>query len=120
MRFESSIFTTPSKLQGVAVMNFTDTKHKYTRKIQHWYFNPDRLANFDHNKYLFRGTETLEYPVDWKPGDIPYYPVNNEKNNALYQKYKDIKNDKVEFVGRLGQYKYYDMDDTIEAALKLL
>lgn len=52
-------------------MNFTDTNHKYTRKIQHWYFNPDRLANFDHNKYLFRGTETLEYPVDWKPGDIP-------------------------------------------------
>ena len=46
--------------------------------------------------------------------------LNNEKNNALYQKYKDIKNDKVEFVGRLGQYKYYDMDDTIEAALKLL
>ena len=119
LRFESSIFTTPSKLQGVAVMNFTDTKHKYTRKIQHWYFNPDRLANFDHDKYLFRGTETLEYPVDWKPGDIPYYPVNNEKNNALYQKYKDIKNDKVEFVGRLGQYKYFDMDDTIEAALKI-
>ena len=61
----------------------------------------------------------LERP-EWKKGDVPYYPVNNEKNNALYQKYKDIKNDKVEFVGRLGQYKYYDMDDTIEAALKLL
>jgi UDP-galactopyranose mutase len=71
------------------------------------------------DKYLFRGTETFEYPEDWKVGDIPYYPVNNARNAELYNKYKSLNNDKVEFVGRLGQYKYFDMDDTIEAALKI-
>lgn len=120
LRFEDYMMCSPSKLQGVAVMNFTDTKHKYTRRIQHWYFNQDRLDKIlGDDKYLFRGTETYEYPADWKIGDIPYYPVNNEKNNALYEKYRAIVNDKVEFVGRLGQYKYFDMDDTIEEALKL-
>ena len=119
LRFESHLMTSPSQLQGVAVMNFTDSKRPYTRKIQHWYFNQDRLDKFDYEKYLFRGTETLEYPADWKPGDVPYYPVNNARNAELYDKYKSIPNDKVVFCGRLGQYKYYDMDDTIEAALEL-
>lgn len=122
--FESHLITSPTQLQGVAVMNFTDTNHKYTRKIQHWYFNQDRLDKIlypDRDEaLLFRGTETFEYPADWKPGDTPYYPVNNDRNTELYNKYKSLKNDKVVFVGRLGQYKYYDMDDTIEAALNLI
>lgn len=124
LHFESHLMTSPTQLQGVAVMNFTDTNHKYTRKIQHWYFNQDRLDKLLNpdcdEKPLFRGTETLEYPAEWKPGDIPYYPVNNDRNTELYNKYKSLKNDKVVFVGRLGQYKYYDMDDTIEAALNLI
>ena len=72
------------------------------------------------DKYLFRGTETLEYPEDWKVGDIPYYPINNTRNAELYNKYKAIPNEKTEFVGRLGSFSYADMDDTIEAALKLV
>ncbi len=120
LRFEDYMMCAPSKLQGVAVMNFTDTKHKYTRRIQHWYFNPDRLNKIlNDDKYLFRGTETYEYPADWKRGDIPYYPVNNDKNRALYDRYASIENEKVKFVGRLGQYKYFDMDDTIAEALKV-
>ena len=62
-----------------------------------------------------------EYSSEWKPGDEPYYPVNDEKNGALYQKYKELANqeDKVIFGGRLGEYKYYDMDAVIAAALEL-
>ena len=120
LRFESHLMTSPSQLQGVAVMNFTDSTKKYTRRTQHWYFNQDRLDKLlAEDKCLFRGTETYEYPEDWKVGDIPYYPINNARNAELYNKYKSLKNDKVEFVGRLGQYKYFDMDDTIEAALKI-
>lgn len=101
LRFESHLMTSPSQLQGVAVMNFTDSKRPYTRRIQHWYFNQDRLDKFDYEKNLFRGTETLEYPADWKPGDVPYYPVNNARNAELYDKYKSLENDKVTFCGRL-------------------
>jgi UDP-galactopyranose mutase len=101
-------------------MNFTDSKRPYTRRIQHWYFNQDRLDKLlSNDEFLFRGTETFEYPADWKLGDTPYYPVNNERNAELYAKYKSLKNDKVIFCGRLGEYKYYDMDDTIAAALEL-
>ena len=62
---------------------------------------------------------TYEYPADWKRGDEPYYPVNDEKNDALYRKYKALadREGKVIFGGRLGQYKYYDMDKVIDAAL---
>ena len=102
LRFESHLMTSPSQLQGVAVMNFTDSTKKYTRRIQHWYFNQDRLDKLlADDKYLFRGTETLEYPADWKPGDTPYYPVNNVRNAELYNKYNSLENDKVTFCGRL-------------------
>ena len=118
LRFENSIMTTSLDLQGVAVVNYTDSEHKYTRKIQHWYFNQDRLDKIlSDNTKLFRGTVTYEYPSEWKRGDEPYYPVNNARNAELYQTYKSIKNDKVVFTGRLGMYKYMDMDDTIKAAL---
>lgn len=120
LRFEEKMMTSPEQLQGVAVMNFTDIVKPYTRRIQHWYFNQDKLdAVLADDSKLFRGTETYEYPADWKPGETPYYPVNNARNAELYDKYKSIPNDKVVFCGRLGQYKYYDMDDTIAAALEL-
>ena len=96
--------------QGNAVVNYTSDEEPYTRIIEHKWFN---------NKGSDKTIVSREYSSEWKKGEVPYYPVNNEKNNALYQKYKDIKNDKVEFVGRLGEYKYYDMDDTIEKAMKI-
>lgn len=122
LRFENSMMTSVDDLQGVAVMNFTDSEKPYTRRIQHWYFNQDKLDAILNSKWkssTFMGIETHEYPADWKPGDTPYYPVNNDRNTELYEKYKSIPNDKVVFCGRLGQYKYYDMDDTIAAALEL-
>lgn len=96
--------------QGNAVVNYTSDEEPYTRIIEHKWFN---------NKGSDKTIISREYSTEWKKGEVPYYPVNNEKNNALYQKYKDIHNDKVKFVGRLGEYKYYDMDDTIEKALKI-
>ena len=97
--------------QGNAVVNYTSDEEPYTRIIEHKWFN---------NKGSDKTIISKEYSSEWKKGDVPYYPVNNEKNNALYQKYKDIKNDKVKFVGRLGNYKYFDMDDTIEAAFNVI
>lgn len=111
LKFDTQKFAT-SNYQGVAVMNFTDAETPYTRIIEHKHFSP---------------TETdftiisREYPVTWKQGIEPYYPVNDEKNNALYEKYLKLaqKEKKVHFGGRLGQYKYFDMDKTVEEALKL-
>ena len=98
--------------QGNAVVNYTDSKTPYTRIIEH--------------KHFEFGTQpvtyiTREYPATWKKGDEPYYAVNNEKNNALYKKYAELasKQNKVIFGGRLGMYKYFDMDDTIAAAFEL-
>lgn len=97
--------------QGVAVMNYTDRETPYTRIIEH--------------KHFEFGTQpvtyvTKEYPADWKPGEEAYYPVNNEKNQALYQKYAALaaKESNVIFGGRLAEYKYYDMDDVIKSALE--
>lgn len=97
--------------QGNAVVNYTEREVPYTRIIEH--------------KHFEFGTQpttiiSREYSSEWKPGVEPYYPVNNEKNNALYEKYASLaaKEDKVIFGGRLGQYKYYDMDKVIEAALE--
>lgn len=96
--------------QGNAVVNYTSDEEPFTRIIEHKWFN---------NKGSDKTIISREYSSEWKKGEVPYYPVNNEKNNALYQKYKDIKNNKTVFVGRLGEYKYYDMDDTIEKALNI-
>ena len=96
--------------QGNAVVNYTEYEVPYTRIIEHKHFEfgnqPTTIIS-------------REYSSEWKPGVEPYYPVNNEKNNALYQKYADLaaKEENVIFGGRLGQYKYYDMDKVIEAAL---
>jgi UDP-galactopyranose mutase len=97
--------------QGVAVMNYTEREVPYTRIIEH--------------KHFESGTQpvtyvTKEYPTDWKPDDEAYYPVNNDKNQALYAKYAELakQESQVIFGGRLAEYKYYDMDDVIDSALK--
>lgn len=95
--------------QGVAVMNYTSHEEPYTRIIEHKRFN-DRGSK--------KTIISKEYSSEWKKGEVPYYPVNNSKNNSLYEKYKSIENDKVSFVGRLGEYKYYDMDDTVLNAIE--
>lgn len=122
LKFEESLKTSPQELQGNAVINFTDSETKFTRTYQHIYFNPDlyekMMANLA-NGGISRFTQTWEYPAEWQPGDTPYYPVNNARNAELYQTYKHIDNPKIVFCGRLGQYRYYDMDDTIAEALKI-
>lgn len=99
--------------QGNAVINYTDAETPYTRVIEHKHFE---FGKGDKDKTII----TREYPADWKRGDEPYYPINNDRNDVLYQKYAKLAkngNDKVIFGGRLGQYKYYNMDQVIVAAL---
>lgn len=97
--------------QGNAVVNYTSHDVAFTRIIEHKHFN----KTVSPVTYI-----TKEYPFEWKPGDEPYYPVNDEKNNALYEKYAELaeKEENVIFGGRLGSYKYYDMDKVIAAALE--
>lgn len=110
VRFETEVLD-KENYQGNAVVNYTSDEEPYTRVIEHKWFN-----NMGSNKTII----SREYSSEWKKGDIPYYPVNDNKNKTLYEKYAPIKNDKVKFVGRLGQYKYFDMDDTIAEALKVM
>ena len=101
--------------QGNAVVNYTERSVPYTRIIEHKHFEPE-AEKADPKNYTII---SREYSTEWKPGIEPYYPVNDEKNGALYEKYRQLaeKEEKVIFGGRLGQYKYYDMDKVIEAAL---
>ena len=103
--------------QGNAVINYTDREIPYTRIIEHKHFEPENLQTMENAVSII----TREYPATWKQGDEPYYAVNDQKNSALYAKYKELadKQDKVIFGGRLGMYKYFDMDDTILAAWEL-
>ena len=113
LRFENEVLLDTDDYQGNAVFNYTDRETPYTRIIEH--------KHFEFN--ICKGTIiTKEYPCDWKLGDEAYYPVNNDKNNLLFNKYKELaSNEKnVIFGGRLGHYKYYDMDKVIEAALQLV
>lgn len=100
--------------QGCAVMNYTDADNLYTRIIEHKHF--DRNCKVDNITIISK-----EYSVEWHKGIEPYYPINDKENNALYAKYKELSHSlpNVFFGGRLGEYKYYDMDDTIEAAISL-
>lgn len=112
LKFENEVLEDIDNYQGTAVMNFTSKKEEYTRIIEH--------KHFEFNDC--KGTIiTKEYPSTWKLGDEAYYPVNDEKNSELFMKYKELadKEKNVIFGGRLGQYKYYDMDKIIEEALKL-
>ena len=110
VRFETEVLDIPN-FQGNAAVNYTDRETPWTRIIEH--------------KWFEFGTQpktviSREYSSEWKPGDEPYYPVNDERNGALYQEYKKLADaeEKVIFGGRLGEYKYYDMDAVIASALK--
>ena len=111
LRFESEVLDTDN-YQGNAVVNYTEYEVPYTRVIEHKHFEFGTQP---------KTVVTREYPATWKRGDEPYYPVNNERNDALYAKYKEraSREKNVLFGGRLGMYKYFDMDDTIAAALDL-
>lgn len=111
LRFETETLN-EENFQGVAVMNFSEREIPYTRIIEHKHFEFGKQE---------KTVITKEYPAEWQMGDEPYYPVNDERNNKLYKQYENLaqKEKKVIFGGRLGLYKYYDMDKCIEAALKI-
>ena len=115
VRFEHELLDIPN-FQGNAAVNYTDRETPWTRIIEHkWFeFGKDALGND-----LPKTVISREYSSAWKPGDEPYYPVNDERNNALYMQYRALakRESKVIFGGRLGEYKYYDMDQVISAAL---
>ena len=111
LRFETEVLD-KKNYQGVAGMNFTDRETPYTRIVEHKHFEFG-----EQDKTVI----TKEYSVEWTPGMEPYYPVNDEVNSALYEKYKELadKESKVIFGGRLAEYKYYDMDKVIARALEV-
>lgn len=117
VRFDTEVLDKPN-YQGNAAVNYTDVETPWTRIIEHkWFeFGKDEQGND-----LPKTVISREYSSEWKPGDEPYYPVNDEKNGALYSEYKKMadKEDKVVFGGRLGEYRYYDMDAVIASALDL-
>lgn len=113
LRFETEEMCAEENYQGNAVVNYTEREIPYTRIIEH--------------KHFEFGTQpgtviTREYPAEWKKGEEPYYPVNDERNNRLYEAYRELagKEKNVLFGGRLGQYRYFDMDKTIAAALEMV
>ena len=112
LRFETEELDVDN-YQGNAVVNYTDAKTPYTRIIEHKHFE---FGKGDKDKTVI----TREYPADWKRGDEPYYPVNDKRNNSLYKEYQNLASKEAEnviFGGRLGQYRYYNMDQVIAAAL---
>lgn len=111
VRFETEVLD-EENYQGNAVVNYTSADVPYTRIIEHKHFNFGKQP---------KTVISREYSSEWKKGDEPYYPVNDERNEALYKKYQALaaKEDKILFGGRLGQYKYYDMDKVIAAALDM-
>lgn len=111
VRFEEEVLECEN-YQGNAVVNYTDAGIPWTRIIEHKHFE---FGNQE------KTIISREYPEEWKQGKEPYYPVNDEKNNALYEKYRALaaKEDNVVFGGRLGEYKYYDMDKTVRKALDM-
>ena len=117
VRFENELLDIPN-YQGNAAVNYTDAETPWTRIIEHKWF---QFGLDDNGKEIPKTVISREYSSEWTPGDEPYYPVNDEKNNELYKRYKQLadKEKKVIFGGRLGEYKYYDMDAVIDSALKL-
>jgi UDP-galactopyranose mutase len=115
VRFDTEILEI-NNYQGNAAVNFTDSETPYTRIIEHKWF---QFGKDDDGNDIPNTVISKEFSSEWKPGIEPYYPVNDEKNNSLYLKYKQLASleKSVIFGGRLGEYKYYDMDKIIEAAL---
>ena len=116
VRFETELLDIPN-FQGNAAVNYTDRETPWTRIIEHKWFEFGKDAD---GNDLPKTVISREYSSEWKPGDEPYYPVNDEKNGALYQQYHALAEQEknVIFGGRLGEYKYYDMDVVIAAALE--
>lgn len=114
VRFETEVLECQN-YQGNAVVNYTSHQEPYTRIIEHKHFEPENPA-WHNNKTII----SKEYSAEWQEGSEPFYPVNDEKNTRLYQKYKELadKEHNVLFGGRLAEYRYYDMDDVIEKALR--
>lgn len=116
VRFETELLDTPN-FQGNAAVNYTDRETPWTRIIEHkWFeFGKDSEGND-----LPKTVISREYSSEWKPGDEPYYPVNDEKNENLYKQYRALadREDRVLFGGRLGEYRYYDMDKVIASSLQ--
>ena len=117
VRFETELLDQPN-FQGNAVVNYTDRETPWTRIIEHKWFEFGKDAE---GQDLPKTVISREFSSEWKPGDEPYYPVNDEKNGALYQAYKKLAGSetRVIFGGRLGEYKYYDMDKVIASALEM-
>lgn len=112
VRFETEVLDCEN-YQGNAVVNYTSHEVPYTRIIEHKHFEFGKQP---------KTVISREYSSEWKPGIEPYYPINNDENNELFAKYRELadKEEKVIFGGRLGNYKYYDMDKVIEAALEMV
>ena len=117
VRFETEELDTPN-FQGNAVVNYNDHDYPWTRIIEHKWFEFGRDEN---GNDLPKTVISREYSSEWKPGDEPYYPVNDEKNGALYKQYRALADGEknIIFGGRLGEYKYYDMDAVIASALDM-
>lgn len=117
VKFENEILDIPN-FQGNAAINYTDKETPWTRIIEHKWFE---FGKDEEGKDIPRTIISREYSSEWKPGDEPYYPVNDEKNGSLYTQYKELasKEKNVIFGGRLGEYKYYDMDATVASVLEM-
>lgn len=118
VRFETDLLDI-SNYQGNAVVNYTDRETPWTRIIEHKWFE---FGKDEHGNDLPMTVISREYSSEWKPGDEPYYPVIDEKNGTLYRQYKAlaVTQKKIIFGGRLGEYKYYDMDQVIAASLEMV
>ena len=116
VRFETEVLDKPN-FQGNAAVNYTDRETPWTRIIEHKWFE---FGKDEQGQELPKTVISREYSSEWKPGDEPYYPVNDEKNGALYAEYKKLADaeQNVIFGGRLAEYRYYDMDAVIASALK--
>lgn len=117
VRFETEVLD-QANFQGNAVINYTDAETPWTRIIEHKWF--EFGIRSDTGEPAEKTVISREYSAAWKPGDEPYYPVNDEKNTALYRRYAEMaeKEERVIMGGRLGSYRYYDMDQVIAAALE--
>ena len=116
VRFENELLDIPN-FQGNAAVNYTDCETPWTRIIEHKWFT---FGKDENGNDLAKTVISREYSSEWKQGDEPYYPVNDEKNTALYEQYKELASHETNilFGGRLGEYKYYDMDKVIASALE--
>ena len=116
VRFENEVLDIPN-FQGNAAVNYTDRETPWTRIIEHKWFE---FGKDENGNDLPKTIISREYSSEWKPGDEPYYPVNDEKNGSLYAQYRTLAEQEknIVFGGRLGEYKYYDMDQVIAVALQ--